>query len=122
MPAVDAPAALQDRLSYVKAPGRDNIADNNEVAALVATILADVRARGDAAVREYSERFDRASRSIASKSPRRSARRRSTSSTGRRARTPSSRSTMSAASPRRSSPPSSRWRWSPSPACTWAIA
>ncbi len=32
---------------------------SSEVAEVVAGVLADVRARGDAAVREYSERFDR---------------------------------------------------------------
>ena len=59
MLTVDAPAALQDRLEYIKAPSRDQIADNSEIAGLVAGILADVRQRGDAAVREYAARFDR---------------------------------------------------------------
>ncbi len=35
------------------------IVDDPEAAAAVRTILADVRARGDAAVREFTERFDR---------------------------------------------------------------
>ncbi len=58
MTTVDAPRSLQGRLDYVKAPGRDQVADNDEVAELVAGVLADVRQRGDAAVREYSRRFD----------------------------------------------------------------
>jgi histidinol dehydrogenase/sulfopropanediol 3-dehydrogenase len=58
MMTVDAPRSLQDRLEYVKAPARDQIADNNEITALVAGVLADVRQRGDLAVREYASKFD----------------------------------------------------------------
>ncbi|MBB1249794.1 histidinol dehydrogenase [Rhizobium sp. G21] len=45
---------------YVKSPERDSIGDNASVETLVAEILADVRSRGDAAVRDYSARFDKA--------------------------------------------------------------
>jgi histidinol dehydrogenase/sulfopropanediol 3-dehydrogenase len=46
-------------VSYVKAPSRDQASDNKPVEALVSEILKNVRARGDAAVREYSEKFDK---------------------------------------------------------------
>lgn len=46
--------------AYVKAPARDSIGDSTSVEALVAEIIADVRSRGDAAVREYSLKFDKA--------------------------------------------------------------
>lgn len=44
----------------VKAPAerRRDAGEDADVAARVSTIIADVRERGDAAVREYSERFD----------------------------------------------------------------
>lgn len=45
---------------YVKAPERDSIGDNASVEALVTQIIADVRKRGDAAVREYSSKFAKA--------------------------------------------------------------
>lgn len=45
---------------YVKAPERDSIGDSASVEELVAQIIADVRKRGDAAVREYSSKFDKA--------------------------------------------------------------
>ena len=44
---------------FVKAPQRNQIEDNSSVAALVSEILSDVRKQGDAAVRDYSERFDK---------------------------------------------------------------
>lgn len=47
-------------VSYVKAPERDSIGDSASVEELVAQIIADVRKRGDAAVREYSSKFDKA--------------------------------------------------------------
>ena len=55
-----APKGFEHTTSYVKAPVRDSMIDSGDVAPLVATILADVRARGDVAVREYSIRFDKA--------------------------------------------------------------
>ena len=51
-------AAFQDRIRFVKSPARDPAADTGAIAGLVAEIIADVRARGDAAVRDYSRRFD----------------------------------------------------------------
>ena len=46
-------------VSHVKAPSRDQVSDNKPVEALVSEILKNVRERGDAAVREYSEKFDK---------------------------------------------------------------
>jgi len=45
-------------VTFVKAPGRDAVTDNVAVEQTVKEVLAAVRARGDAAVREFSERFD----------------------------------------------------------------
>jgi sulfopropanediol 3-dehydrogenase len=45
-------------LRYIKSPARSQINDNQSVATLVSEILNDVRKRGDAAVRDYSRRFD----------------------------------------------------------------
>jgi sulfopropanediol 3-dehydrogenase len=47
-------------VQYVKAPERDSIGDSASVEGLVAQIIADVRSRGDDAVREYSSKFDKA--------------------------------------------------------------
>lgn len=47
-------------VDYVKAPERDSINDNASVEGLVAQIIADVRKRGDTAVRDYSKKFDKA--------------------------------------------------------------
>jgi len=44
---------------YVKAPERSSLGDNAPVEALVSEIIANVRANGDAAVREYSAKFDK---------------------------------------------------------------
>ena len=52
-------SALHARLRFVKSPARDAEGDTAPVAATVAAVLADVRARGDAAVRDYSEKFDK---------------------------------------------------------------
>ena len=46
-------------VTYVKAPGRDQVSDNKPVEILVAEIIKNVRERGDAAVREYSAKFDK---------------------------------------------------------------
>ena len=43
------------KVAWVKAPTRNAENDNKPVADLVGKILSDVKARGDAAVREYSE-------------------------------------------------------------------
>lgn len=45
---------------YAKAPERDSIGDNASAETLVAEIVADVRKRGDEAVRDYSRKFDKA--------------------------------------------------------------
>ncbi len=47
-------------VQYVKAPERNSIDDSTSVEALVAQIIADVRERGDAAVSDYSMKFDKA--------------------------------------------------------------
>src|SRR5690349_13035360 len=47
-------------ISFVKAPSRNQVSDNAPVEALVSEIIANVRERGDAAVREYSRKFDKA--------------------------------------------------------------
>lgn len=47
-------------VTYVKAPGREPGGDTASVEALVAEIIAAVKARGDEAVRFYSEKFDKA--------------------------------------------------------------
>jgi sulfopropanediol 3-dehydrogenase len=54
-----APTGFEGRASYVKAPGRDSLVDTGDVVELVTQILKDVRLRGDAAVREYSAKFDK---------------------------------------------------------------
>ncbi len=55
-----APAGFEGRVTYIKAPARNQHADTGEVAAVVTKVLHDVRTQGDAAVREYSLKFDRA--------------------------------------------------------------
>lgn len=47
-------------VTYVKAPERSSVSDNAPVEALVAEIIAAVREQGDAAVRDYSRKFDKA--------------------------------------------------------------
>jgi len=49
----------QSKISWVKQPARDAVTDNAPVAEMVAKVLADVKARADAAVRDYSEQFDK---------------------------------------------------------------
>jgi sulfopropanediol 3-dehydrogenase len=44
---------------FIKAPTINQSDDNKSVAALVAEVLADVRKRGDAAIRDYALRFDK---------------------------------------------------------------
>ena len=51
-------------VSYVKSPSRDQVSDNKPVEELVSEILKNVRGRGDAAVREYSEKFDKSTLSV----------------------------------------------------------
>ncbi|WBU55720.1 histidinol dehydrogenase [Paracoccus sediminicola] len=47
-------------VSYLKSPARSAASDNAPVAETVAEILERVRQNGDAAVKEYSQRFDKA--------------------------------------------------------------
>ena len=47
-----------DKITHLKAPARDAVSDTGAIEATVKTILADVRARGDAAVRHYAKAFD----------------------------------------------------------------
>ncbi len=49
-----------ERIEYIKSPARSSETDNRSIEGLVARIVDDVRSRGDAAVREYSARFDKA--------------------------------------------------------------
>lgn len=46
-------------VTYLKAPERSTVSDNAPVEALVSEIVANVRAYGDAAVRDYSAKFDK---------------------------------------------------------------
>lgn len=48
------------KISWIKAPGRNAEGDNKPVAELVATVLAEVKAKGDEAVRRFSRDFDKA--------------------------------------------------------------
>ena len=47
-------------VTYVKSPERSSLSDNAPVETLVSEIIANVRQNGDAAVREYSAKFDKA--------------------------------------------------------------
>jgi sulfopropanediol 3-dehydrogenase len=53
---------IRTRIDYVKAPGRDAASDTVAVEAVVKDVLSAVRARGDAAVRDYAASFDRSDR------------------------------------------------------------
>ncbi len=59
MPIGSSPDGFEGRVTYIKAPERSSLVDTGDVVNLVTQILADVRTRGDAAVREYSSRFDK---------------------------------------------------------------
>jgi len=52
--------AQHDSVTFIKAPKRDSVSDNAPVGALVTEVIENVRKRGDAALREYSKRFDNA--------------------------------------------------------------
>ena len=56
-----APAGFTGSVEYIKAPQRSASSDTGNVASLVTTILDAVRKRGDDAVREFSQRFDKIS-------------------------------------------------------------
>lgn len=49
-----------DGVTFIKAPSIDEVADGASVSTLVADVLADVKTRGDVAVRDYSVKFDSA--------------------------------------------------------------
>jgi histidinol dehydrogenase/sulfopropanediol 3-dehydrogenase len=57
------------KVSWVKAPARNAESAGNHVAELVTAILADVKLRGDAAVREYSAQFDKSDLQVFEVSP-----------------------------------------------------
>jgi sulfopropanediol 3-dehydrogenase len=48
-----------DKISALKAPGRDAVSDTAAIEASVKDILAQVKARGDEAVRDYAKAFDK---------------------------------------------------------------
>ena len=52
--------AQHDSVTFIKAPKRDSVSDNAPVGVLVTEVIENVRKRGDAALREYSRRFDNA--------------------------------------------------------------
>ena len=54
------PQHFEDVVRYEKAPKRSSVGDTADVVDLVTEILNAVRTRGDAAVRKYSLRFDKA--------------------------------------------------------------
>ena len=51
-------------ISFVKAPSRNQTTDNASVEDLVGEIIRNVRENGDAAVRDYSQRFDKSDISV----------------------------------------------------------
>ncbi len=55
---------LETMITRIKLPARDAVSDNSLVEATVKTILGDVAARGDAAVREFSKKFDNSSQEV----------------------------------------------------------
>ena len=52
-------SALTEKVTHLKAPKRDADTDNREIEATVRDIISAVRTRGDAAVREYGNAFDK---------------------------------------------------------------
>jgi len=52
--------SISDKIQYIKSAGRDAVADTGPVEATVKTVLAEVKAFGDAAVRKFSKEFDKA--------------------------------------------------------------
>lgn len=51
--------AIRTRIIRIKEPKRDAVSDTGPIEATVREIIASVRERGDAAVREYSRKFDK---------------------------------------------------------------
>jgi sulfopropanediol 3-dehydrogenase len=56
-----APEGFAGSVAYIKAPKRSASSDSGDIAGLVTSILRLVRERGDEAVRELSERYDKIS-------------------------------------------------------------
>lgn len=54
------PSTLPTGLTWLKAPARNSVTDTGSVEGLVQEILAAVRDKGDAAVRDFARRFDNA--------------------------------------------------------------
>ncbi|TGP68177.1 histidinol dehydrogenase, partial [bacterium M00.F.Ca.ET.227.01.1.1] len=52
--------ALKGKFTQIKRPSRDAVSDTAPVEKTVKEIIANVRTRGDAAVRDYSLAFDKA--------------------------------------------------------------
>ena len=52
-------STLTEKVTHFKAPKRDADTDNREIEATVRDIISAVRTRGDAAVREYGNAFDK---------------------------------------------------------------
>ncbi|MBJ7577889.1 histidinol dehydrogenase [Devosia sp. MC532] len=50
---------VKSRVEHIKAPVADVVADSSAIENTVKDVIAAVRERGDAAVREFSERFDK---------------------------------------------------------------
>ncbi|WP_445505183.1 histidinol dehydrogenase [Microvirga sp. G4-2] len=57
-------ASTRTKITFIKASKRDAATDTGEIEAIVRDIVANVRDRGDAALRDYSKAFDRADVSI----------------------------------------------------------
>lgn len=58
------PDVLPDGVVHLRAPTRSALTDTGDVAPLVTEILDAVRLRGDAAVAEYAQRFDKSDRTV----------------------------------------------------------
>ena len=58
MPELPELHGFEGTAEYVKAPARSQSLDATDVTDIVSSILKDVQHRGDAAVRQYSEKFD----------------------------------------------------------------
>ena len=56
----DGASTAQKGVTFIKSPQRSSASDNAPVEKMVGEIIAQVRERGDAAVREYSQKFDKA--------------------------------------------------------------
>jgi sulfopropanediol 3-dehydrogenase len=57
-------ASTRTKITFIKASKRDAATDTGEIEAIVRDIIANVRDRGDAALRDYSKAFDRTDVSV----------------------------------------------------------